>query len=274
MTNEILSFDAVKHEELKILVEFHDFCEKYNLCYSLSYGTLIGAVRHKGFIPWDDDIDVVMPRKDYDKFLGLVQSGRFSPWLRVQATEIDGYLPSFAKVINPMISVRTERDRPSVPEWLWIDVFPIDGISDSNLKATIMFYEVKLLDLICIVSRLNFHYPHPISMKILMAMFFPISLVLPIEKWASERLHKLSRKYVIGETKRAGQIGWGFGLREAFPNSYFTDVMDAEFEGHQFKIPTHYDEMLTQLYGDYMIIPPADKQVSHQLTASVNSRTE
>ena len=83
-----------------------------------------------------------------------------------------------------------------------------------------------------------------------------------------------TRKYVIGETKRAGQIGWGFGLREAFPNSYFTDVMDAEFEGHQFKIPTHYDEMLTQLYGDYMIIPPADKQVSHQLTASVNSRTE
>ena len=90
MTNEILSFDAVKHEELKILVEFHDFCEKYNLCYSLSYGTLIGAVRHKGFIPWDDDIDVVMPRKDYDRFLGLVQSGRVSTWLRVQATEIDG----------------------------------------------------------------------------------------------------------------------------------------------------------------------------------------
>ena len=147
-----LSQDEIKDGEVSILRAFHEFCENNHLVYSLAYGTLIGAVRHKGFIPWDDDIDVVMPRPDYERFIGLAVSGVFPEGCRVQATEVDGFIQSFAKVIDPSISVKSGRNRSETKEWLWIDVFPIDGLPEQK-KQAFFYFKAKVYGALSVADQ-------------------------------------------------------------------------------------------------------------------------
>ena len=258
----------IKNAELTILKQFAEFCEDKSLRYSLAYGTLIGAVRHKGFIPWDDDIDVIMPRPDYDEFITLVSEGAFPSSLVVSSTELDGAPQPFAKVVNPQIKVVSGRDREDIDERLWIDVFPIDGLPSSNIKCCFIFFLAKVFGQLSVISLLDHKYDHPGYLKIAIVLLSPISRIVPFEKWSSRVLHWLNRRITFGSSDYAGLIGWGSGVRERFPVEYFTDLTTASFEGSTFNIPRHYDEMLRSIYGDdYMQLPPEEKRVTHALSA-------
>lgn len=261
-----LSQDEIKDGEVSILRAFHEFCENNHLVYSLAYGTLIGAVRHKGFIPWDDDIDVVMPRPDYERFIGLAVSGVFPEGCRVQATEVDGFIQSFAKVIDPSITVKSGRNRSETKEWLWIDVFPIDGLPEQK-KQAFFYFKAKVYGALSVADQLDPSYKSSLAMQLVARVFGPIARHSSLTSWAALKLRKLSISHSFSTTEEAGVIGWGFGQSEAFPTSWFTDRILLPFEGHRFYCPRHYDAVLSSQYGDYMTLPPEDKRVTHELTA-------
>ena len=132
MDKKVLSLEEKKKASLDTLLFFHDYCEKNGLRYTLAYGTLIGAVRHKGFIPWDDDIDIQMPRPDYEKLLsGFVDTDEF----KVISCENDKiYMFPYAKVLNRK-TARLDGDGNQDSIGLGIDLFPLDGVPDDQIKA-------------------------------------------------------------------------------------------------------------------------------------------
>lgn len=262
-----LSQYEIKRKEVDILLAFHDFCHINKLRYTLAYGTLIGAVRHKGFIPWDDDIDVIMPRPDYDRFIDLALSGFYPGDYRVQATEIDGFLQSFAKVIDPRVAVKSGRNLSSDGEWLWIDVFPVDGLPESAHCRSALYQLTKVLSTLCVVGQLDPCYKSTLLMQLSAFIFGPIARHSNLSMRANRFLNKISTKIEFGATGYAGVIGWGFGQRESFPPVYFTDRIMMPFESHYFYGPREYDRILRCQYGDYMELPPENERVTHELTA-------
>ena len=126
-----LTLTEIKQVELGILDYIVDICNKYNLIYYLSYGTLIGAIRHKGFIPWDDDIDISMPRDDYEKFLKITSSGQINSKYKCLVPLVDGYYYEFAKVIDTSTIVE-DVSVQSTENGVWVDIFPLDGLKKSD----------------------------------------------------------------------------------------------------------------------------------------------
>ena len=267
LASVVLSQHEIKQKEVDILLAFHDFCHVNNLKYTLAYGTLIGAVRHKGFIPWDDDIDIVMPRPDYKRFIDLALSGTYPGDYRVQSTEVDGFLQSFAKVIDPRVVVKSGRNLSNKDEWLWIDVFPVDGLPESAYSRSALYQLTKVLTTLCVVGQLDPCYKSTLLMQLSAFLLGPIARHSNLSMRANRLLNKISSKIEFGFTEYAGVIGWGFGQREAFPPRFFTDRILMPFESHYFYGPREYDYILRCQYGDYMKLPPKNERVTHEITA-------
>lgn len=121
-----ISFEEMKKVELEILSFFADFCETHNLRYFLAYGTLIGAIRHKGFIPWDDDVDIQMPREDYDILISLFNIGNDSPYRLISPLEKQSCY-TIVKIIDTR-TIKIENGIKNDPLGIDIDIFPLDGI--------------------------------------------------------------------------------------------------------------------------------------------------
>ena len=147
--------EEIKKIQLDLLIQFAEFCKKNNLYYCLAYGTLLGAIRHKGFIPWDDDIDVIMPRPDYEKFCKLVAEKKIATSLQNNSTY------PFVKIIDTRTLVR-ERFAQKEEVGIWIDVFVLDGNFNNRiinfLHYKIAFVIKKILEIIIniIIAKLVF----------------------------------------------------------------------------------------------------------------------
>lgn len=264
-----LTLDEIKQEEVAILDWFDSFCSDKDLNYSIAYGTLLGAVRHRGFIPWDDDIDVVMPRPDYDAFIALAKNGGFPEDIDVQATEVDGFVQPFAKVVNKAIEVKSGRNMGGKKEWLWIDIFPIDGVPSSKISQKILFFRAKVLATLCVADQLDPHYDGTtLTMRAAAAIVGPFARRFDIPNYASKHLAALCRSVPFRKGFPAAVIAWGSGVREIFPSEYFLTKKKLPFETGWFDAPLHAPEMLAQIYGDnYMELPPLKDRVSHELKA-------
>lgn len=153
-----LTLTEIKQVELGILDYIVDICNKYNLIYYLSYGTLIGAIRHKGFIPWDDDIDISMPRDDYEKFLKITSSGQINSKYKCLVPLVDGYYYEFAKVIDTSTIVE-DVSVQSTENGVWVDIFPLDGLNKSD---KISHLSLMILNR-CRAASVNNHFPHKTS---------------------------------------------------------------------------------------------------------------
>lgn len=153
-----LTLTEIKQVELGILDYIVDICNKYNLIYYLSYGTLIGAIRHKGFIPWDDDIDISMPRNDYEKFLKITSSGQINSKYKCLVPLVDGYYYEFAKVIDTSTIVE-DVSVQSTENGVWVDIFPLDGLNKSD---KISHLSLMILNR-CRAASVNNHFPHKTS---------------------------------------------------------------------------------------------------------------
>lgn len=243
--------------ELELLELFKSVCSKYGLTWWVSGGTLLGAVRHEGFIPWDDDIDVCMPRKDFD-ILQRVASEEFSGKYYFQS----GYTEEKCFRLNVKIR-NTETDAYVLYEreygettGVFIDVFPMDNIPDSKIKEEIQKYKIFLLQPF---YRFIHHPEHSqkgkLTVKLASTVYKTLGLFYtPVQ--VLKKIEKAATKYEDIPCKRFGMITFrprdnGF----KWEREWFKETVECAFEKTTVNIPKEYDKVLRQQYGDYTIIP-------------------
>lgn len=256
-----MSLEEIKVVQLNILKEVSSFCEKNNINYFLAGGTLLGAIRHKGYIPWDDDIDLLMPRPDYDLFLKLFNKDN-NKNIKVLSNEIDSSFPyTFAKVIDCNTYLK-ENTLLNYPLGINIDIFPIDGFPNDLKKSKRFIRKVGLLKNIYTVKIIKKRKDRNIVKKIILnvAKMFakPFNILALVKK-----IILLSKTYKYEECKFVGCLVWGYGIKERVPKFVFENAIDVEFEHSLYKAPVGYDIYLKSLYGDYMKLPPEEKRKTH-----------
>ena len=254
-----INLEELKNIQLDLLEKTADFCEKNNIRYYLSGGTLIGAIRHKGYIPWDDDIDIAMPRPDYDKFINTFNhTGNYYQVLDIAIDKTYGF--PFAKVHDTRTFV-DELQYNQVPFGVFIDIFPIDGVGSPNQIFQIMKIK-KLLH----TKKANY-FQRTLPKKII--NFVGKILLLPFSEYRILKLiDKIARKYPFGTTPKAGVVVNPYGVREIVDTSLFDYGIKKEFEGKMFYVPVGYDMWLRSVFGDYMQLPPEDKRHSPHVSVA------
>lgn len=260
-----LTMDEIKSVSLDVLQEFHNFCEEKKLRYTLAFGTLIGAVRHKGYIPWDDDIDVLMPRPDYERFFSLYENNDDFAAIN---HEHGNAMIAFGRLCDMK---RTFVDSSIVP-WtncdtgVWIDIFPLDGSEDDLTNLQIRMEKLKsrwLRGLSMRLSLRSFSQCQSISEKIRLfvkkIMFCGRNIDTLLDEHISE-----CRRYDWDTSTHVGHFSHlGNKIKHLWPKEDFEKYMFMEFEGRKFMVCSGYDRHLRLLFGDYMEFPPVEQRIPH-----------
>ena len=249
---------------LDILRAVDRFCAENGLRYSMAYGTLLGAVRHKGFIPWDDDIDILMPRPDFDRFVATFGKEPGSRYRCLYNTDNEEgcFIHFFAKVQDTH-TVSHQGKFVRYRFGLNIDVFTVDGKHDDvnvqqKMERKLSSWSHRLNICGTKFDILDFH--QPLLSKLEAHLFGP-------EHWA-RKCNELMRGYDFNACRMAGSVSVTYnGLREIFERSMFENYTELDFEGCRFKAFTDWKKFLVQQYGDYMQLPPVNKRKNHHIIA-------
>ena len=260
-----LTLKDIQRQSLEILQTVHDFCIANGIKYSLAYGTLIGAIRHKGFIPWDDDVDIIMPRPDYERFLSSFSASGLSV---ASEQDPEDYLNS-CRVVDPVKTGSTTilPIGKNCKGGVWIDIFPADGVSDDKDEFARNVKDVRKNWMM----QLRYRYSLASLRDILRTCKGKDLLILLAIKLSGQGRKKLDSNNRIvrdnavripfGSTGHWSQICvLDDGVKNYQLCADFEETIDTEFEGRTFKIMNGYDRVLRNIYGDYMQLPPENQR--------------
>lgn len=257
---EIDDIKQIQDMELEILIEFDNFCEKHELIYSLMGGTMLGAIRHNGFIPWDDDIDVSMPRPDYEKFIELTKNGLRKDLEVFSINTHENYIHYFAKIVDTRTILYEKNVRDKYKIGLNIDVFPVDGYPEDEKVAKEHYKKIARLKKFGIWSARIERKDGPVKSMLKSVRNYPFSLVGP--SYFARRRDEEYKKFDFVESNDV-TYSTGYADRTKMTKEQFLNLIDVEFCGYKFKCQKDYDYILRCIYGDYMTLPPLEKRVSH-----------
>lgn len=246
---------------LDVLKWFHKLCEREELTYYAQGGTALGAVRHNGFIPWDDDLDVGMPRGDYEKLKRLSEkmNGQ-SPYYIEFPGERKDFVYPYCKIYDTRTTL-IENTRYKTKRGIFIDVFPIDGIGNTMEESIRNFKRIDyknnlLCTQICALRKGRELYKNA-SIVLLRAVPFLDHLKI------IKDIDKLSKLYDYDECNYVANLCGNWHEKEIMDKRWVEKSILCKFEDAQIYIPENYDEYLTRMYGDYMKLPPVEKQITH-----------
>jgi len=252
----------IKQEELKILDNFSDFCKKNSLKYYLCGGSLLGAVRHNGFIPWDDDIDLMMPRPDYEKLLKMYPK---SDKYYIVASELNNFDRPFAKIIDQATIVKSRYKDGDMG--LWIDVFPIDGLPDDIETVKYIYKRNDFYRSILKLSNCKLGEGKGLIKKLSKFILKPLANIYGVKKCIKE-IEKYAFIYPYEESEYIGVVTNGlYGAGERMIKKEFEIPVDFLFEGRIMPGPSCWDSYLHGIYGEYMTLPPIEKRKTHEMEA-------
>ena len=262
------NIDILHRVDMDIVRETVRICDENGLQYTMLGGTMLGAIRHKGFIPWDDDIDLGMPRRDYERFLEIapallpehlkVVNYRNTPQYQYYITRI---LDTQTKVIEERIGNDNKYTHAS------IDIFPIDGTPNNPLLRKLYFFRVlyhRALMSLCYKDSIDRKRHRSGPEKVLLWVMEH----LPVEKFTTPykqkcKIDKLLRRQDVDKSAYIGNIMGAYRTREIVPREFYGQGKYYPFEDMQLRGMELYDEYLTYTYGDYMQLPPEDKRKTH-----------
>lgn len=257
----------LQEKEIEILQAVHDACEKLGIEYVIMHGTLIGAVRHHGFIPWDDDIDICMTRENYDIFIRDGQ--KYLPEnYKIQHVALEKECPNiFAKVRDCNTTfLHTEHVDLDINQGVFIDIFPVDRIKSGKFSIAVEHYRRRFFN--SINECYDLAYVKSIKRKASRIIGIMIHYVITKGLMAGIK----REKFILREENRRRKLHYkgddctfiSIYKNITGPYSLFTKRKLYEFDGRMFYGPEDYDTLLTALYGDYMKIPPKEAQITHQ----------
>lgn len=261
---------------LGCLDRFVRLCEEHGLTYYCVGGTVIGAIRHQGMIPWDDDIDVAMPRPDYDRFVEICKAAPM-PDYELATPEMEGYPYFFAKFCDKNTTLIELENVPCM-YGIYIDIFPMDGTAADADEACRLMRRFKRWN-----NKINACLAR-LSMKEYLSLFLQpkeygraavqtLSFIVGRERMRRFFINKLdgiARSNPYATATRIANYGGAWAEKEIYPADWLTPCTTKTFEGREVNIPGQYDLYLTQMYGDYMQLPPEEKRVSHHHHALVD----
>lgn len=264
---EELGIKDTQRISLEILHTIADICEKEGLRYYLIYGTLIGAIRHKGYIPWDDDVDIMMPRPDYEKFLDYMKKNSESyENLRVfNHRECKEYPYMITRVSDDRYTIDMDNEKP-YGMGVFVDVYPYDGLGDTKEEALKFGLKGDRLSSLCYQST-RCHYAVETTKGIIKRIAkLPVYWAARIigKDYFQNKLEKLEGKKEYDSSRYVGCVVWlSGGIKDIFPKKWFDEYIMVTFDKYQFRAPKYYDKMLRHIYGDYMELPPEKERVGH-----------
>ena len=257
---KIEDIQELRQIQMGILDEVHQFCEQHGLRYFLSSGTLIGAVRHRGYIPWDDDIDIYMPRQDYEQFL-LTYTDAKGIYRAINPSTDPHYYYTFAKVVDQRTRM-VEKETEGYEIGVYLDIFPVDYVTDNLSRRERVFRIKKLLYKIrrCKISNSN-----PLQSRLAYWCY----KLLPL---SAHEVFQLIQKIIVLEEPTqtvCNMTEAGPKMKGCFPAADIASSVDIEFEGRTYKTMVGYKDYLERTYGDYMKLPPIEQRVTHQFEAYI-----
>lgn len=254
----------IKEVELMILKDFIEICEKHDIEYYLIYGTQIGAIRHQGFIPWDDDIDVILFRKDYEKFLRIMEENPNEKYTIFDSRYNEEYFFQFGRMsLNGTYWAEYWDKQVSFKLGLHIDLFILDNLPDNKLKRWIFIQRCYYLTRLHSISVLTFdNYSKILNSVLNIAHKFLNSFGFG-PKYFQKRLYNLFNKYNSKDSEFVTDLT--LIERPTFKRTDYKPPKKALFEGIEMNIPNNDDNTLIPIYGDYMQIPPEEERFNHVL---------
>lgn len=264
--NKEISLQELQKIETDILLAFHIFCSKHSLTYYLAGGSLIGAIRHKGFIPWDDDVDTIMPRPDFMKLLAIVKHEKIGDFYEVDFQYSTSNVPSYVLRIydsRTELSFGFSKEKHTIG--CWIDVFCLDGVESSIIRRKLHFREMRIALDLSILCTTKFGRKR--RNKLATIFQYALLPVLPIVRLIGhERIddwvNRIAIRIPYENSDYVGVIGGRGGYKETMLKSKMNPAILVEFEGNKVYAMANFDEYLTNLYGDYMTLPPENERVS------------
>lgn len=250
-----------------ILDVISQLCDKLNLRYFLVYGTLIGAIRHQGYIPWDDDLDIMMPRKDHDALVD---------YLRQHISEYE-HLEIFNHEVNdkyPYMITRISDNRYKIimdneDEYgmgVFIDIYPFDGLGNTKEEALKFGLKGDRISSLCYQATRKRFAIETTTSKIRKIIKLPVFIFAKIcgKDLFQNKLQKLARLKSYDDSKYVGCVVWlSGGEKDIFPREWFDEYIMVQFENKKYRAPKEYDLFLRHIYGDYMQLPPEKDRIGH-----------
>lgn len=259
--------------EIELLKKFKYICEKENIQYFLLGGTAIGAVRHGGFIPWDDDIDVALFRSDYDNFISISDKYLEANQKLLHYSVDESYPHYGMKLVDTEINFVLKKESGLSNQHIWIDIFPIDGSPNISVFRKLHYYKIYLVRMqlaFCYISNLKYDEQRLFWKKVLIA----VSKKVPIGKLLNptkikEKLDKDLRKYPVERSRIVCNYIGAYHQKEFVPKSFFSNGSVVRFENEEYFAPKEVDKYLKHIYGDYMSLPPTEKQIPKHLVVDI-----
>lgn len=252
-----LSIEEAKKLELDILDFIDSFCKEHGINYCINYGTLIGAIRHKGFIPWDDDIDLSMTRENYEKFIQLF-SEKQSRYKLLSLETDDQYFNNFIKIVDPTTKIIDTRNTKTYDSGVFIDIFPMDTFNDT--KVVDICYKLESFKLLSFSKHKNIVYGDSKLKDLIRTLFW--LLLRPVSpRFFANQIEKQIQKYRVENGKYIAFIPSKAKEKEIFPRDMFDELIETPFEHLVLPAPKYFDAVLKQFYDDYMTVPPKEKQI-------------
>lgn len=249
--------------QLSMLKDFDAVCQRHRISYQLFSGTALGAVRHKGFIPWDDDIDVVMLREDYERFFDSASKELDSNKYYVQREFSEHWPMFFSKLrLNGTTYIEKYHSHDArIHQGIYIDIFPCDNLSDSRLMQKLQYIASKIVIAKSLYAR---GYETNSTVK---KCFMQFCRILPTEPFKRLCIRRNDSSSLKVHTFFGG--GKKFE-RSIFLREWFEQSVKMRFEDSEFPVSAHYDEMLRVMYGDYMVMPTLEQRVCKRHAAIVD----
>ncbi len=261
---KIITDNELRKILLELLDFFSVFCEEHSLRYFLGGGTMLGAVRHSGFIPWDDDIDVMMPRPDYNQFIALMNNSGNRKYTLLSHKTIKNYPFPFAKLqYNGTLLIEGILYEKYQKIGVHIDVFPIDGLPDNLDEREKQFDRIQRYLELNAIKTTKIKWDTVNLKKIVRWLIVNTIMRFISSNTIISQMEERLAKYNYDECNYVASVVGAYGKKELMSFNQVNAYVMKEFETLLLRIPVGYDKYLTDHYGDYMILPPIEKQKGH-----------